>query len=98
MIATLVHVHVKPEFIEQFINATALNHKQSIQEKGNFRFDILQDDSDATKFIFYEVFESHEAINVHKETEHYKVWRDTVADFMAKPREGVKHTMLYPQK
>jgi (4S)-4-hydroxy-5-phosphonooxypentane-2,3-dione isomerase len=98
MIATLVQVWVKPEFLDQFIKASAINHKQSIKEKGNLRFDILQDASDVTKFVLYEAYESLEAANAHKETEHYKMWRDTVAGFMAKPREGVKHTILYPKK
>ena len=97
MIATFVHVYVKNAFIEQFIEASAINHKHSIKEKGNLRFDILQDDSDPTKFVLYEAYDSQEASNAHKETEHYKIWRDTVAGFMAKPREGVKHSMLYPK-
>jgi len=97
MIATFVHVWVKPEFLDQFIEASAINHKQSIKEKGNLRFDVLQDASDVTKFVLYEAYESQEAANAHKETEHYKTWRDTVAGFMAKPREGVKHTILYPK-
>jgi len=98
MIAAFVHVWVKPEFIDQFIEASAKNHLHSVQEKGNLRFDILQDDSNPSKFVLYEAYKTQEAVNAHKETEHYKIWRDTVADFMAKPREGVKHQMLYPQK
>ncbi len=98
MIATLVHVWVKPDCIDKFIKASEINHKNSILEKGNLRFDILQDASDQTKFLLYEAYESQEASNAHKETDHYKTWRDTVADFMAKPREGIKHTILFPQK
>jgi autoinducer 2-degrading protein len=97
MIATFVHVWVKPENIDQFIEACAVNHKQSIKEQGNLRFDVLQDSSDLCKFVLYEAYESQEAANAHKQTMHYEVWRDTVADFMAKPREGVKHQILYPQ-
>jgi (4S)-4-hydroxy-5-phosphonooxypentane-2,3-dione isomerase len=96
MIATFVHVWVKPEFIDQFIEASTINHKHSIKEKGNLRFDFLQDAADKAKFVLYEAYNSQEAANAHKETEHYKIWRDTVAGFMAKPREGVKHTILYP--
>jgi autoinducer 2-degrading protein len=98
MIATLVHVYVKPEFINSFIVATAINHELSTKEKGNLRFDILQDASDPSIFLLYEAYDSQEAVNAHKETQHYKNWRDTVADFMAKPREGVKHHILYPKK
>jgi autoinducer 2-degrading protein len=98
MIATLVHVQVKPEFIESFIQATRENHENSVKEKGNLRFDILQDTQDPGKFVLYEAYESEQAAAAHKEMAHYAVWRDTVATWMARPREGVKHTMLFPNK
>ena len=98
MIATLVHVLVKPEFVKSFIEATRKNHESSVKEKGNFRFDILQDAQDPCKFVLYEAYESDQAAAAHKETSHYATWRDAVASWMAKPREGVKHTMLFPVK
>ncbi len=97
MTATLVHVKVKPEFIESFIDATRQNHENSIKETGNFRFDILQDMTDPAKFILYEVYDSEQAAIAHKQTEHYIVWRDRVANWMAGPREGIKHSLLFPR-
>jgi autoinducer 2-degrading protein len=96
MTVTLVHVHVKPEFIRPFIDATRENHENSTKEPGNFRFDILQDAADPGKFVLYEAYASDAAAAAHKETSHYLAWRDTVAAWMAKPREGVKHTLLFP--
>ena len=96
MIATLVHVQVKPQHISDFIQATRDNHQNSVKESGNFRFDILQDSNDPGKFILYEVYETEAAVAAHKETAHYLKWRDTVADWMAKPREGFRHRMLFP--
>lgn len=96
MVVTLVHVFVKPEFIKAFVEVTRENHEHSIKESGNFRFDILQDAQDPSKFVLYEVYESEKAAAAHKETAHYFKWRDTVASWMAKPREGVKHTLLFP--
>jgi (4S)-4-hydroxy-5-phosphonooxypentane-2,3-dione isomerase len=96
MTATLVHVHIKSQFINSFIEATRENHENSVKEPGNFRFDILQDSADQSKFILYEVYDSDEAVLAHKETAHYIKWRDTVAQWMAKPREGVKHKLLFP--
>ncbi len=96
MIATLVHVHVKPEFLEVFIEATRINHENSIKESGNLRFDILQDDLDPCKFILYEVYKSAADVSAHKEKPHYFTWRDTVEPWMAKPREGIKHTLIFP--
>jgi len=97
MTATIVHVYVKPEFINDFIKATRDNHKNSIQEPGNLRFDILQDAKDPGKFVLYEAYETEAAVLAHKETAHYATWRDTVAPWMEKPREGIKHTMLFPE-
>jgi autoinducer 2-degrading protein len=96
MIATLVHVHVKPEFVEAFIEATRVNHENSIQEPGNLRFDILQDAQDTGKFILYEAYASEQNAIAHKETSHYFTWRDTVGPWMAQPREGIKHALLFP--
>ena len=98
MIATIVHVQVKNEFIDLFIRTTQSNHDNSIREPGNFRFDILQDAQDPSKFILYEAYESEEAVAAHKQTTHYAAWRDTVAPWMAKPREGVRHHMLFPSQ
>lgn len=97
MTATLVHVFVKPEYVARFIEATKHNHEQSVKEPGNLRFDILQDANDPAKFVLYEAYASEAAVAAHKETAHYLKWRDSVALWMAKPREGIKHTMLFPR-
>ncbi|MDZ7604258.1 MAG: antibiotic biosynthesis monooxygenase [Cyclobacteriaceae bacterium] len=97
MIATFVHVWVKPEYVDDFIKASVLNHKNSIQENGNLRFDLLQDANDPTKFVLYEAYNSEADAAAHKETGHYKRWRDTVAGWMAQPRRGDKHFILAPE-
>ena len=96
MIVTCVYVNVKPEAVESFINATVENHLGTISEPGNVRFDIVQQSDDRCRFIFYEVFESEEAILAHKNTGHYLKWRDTVNDFIAEPRHGVKYNIIEP--
>lgn len=98
MIVTIVHVHVKNEFIDAFIRASRTNHENSIKEPGNFRFDILQDAHDPSRFILYEAYESEEAVAAHKQTSHYAIWRDMVEPWMAKPREGIRHRMLFPSQ
>ncbi len=98
MPVTIVHVYVDPRFIQEFIEATQENHKHSIQENGNLRFDILQDALEPSKFVLYEAYDSDTAVAAHKETSHYAKWRDTVAPWMVKPREGVKHKLLFPEK
>lgn len=97
MIVTTVIVYVKPENIDDFIEATRKNHEASVKEPGNLRFDILQYIDDPTKFLIYEAYESEEASAAHKKTAHYQEWRDTVADWMAKPREGIKYKVIFPK-
>lgn len=96
MVVTLVHIWVKNEFREEFIKETIENHNNSLNEPGNVRFDILQDDNDENKFTLYEVFETAGDIDAHKETQHYLKWREAVEHMMAKPRVGVKHTNIRP--
>jgi (4S)-4-hydroxy-5-phosphonooxypentane-2,3-dione isomerase len=96
MIVTLVHIWVKDQFVDDFIRATIDNHVNTIKEPGNMRFDFLSDANDKTKFVLYEVFESDEAIAAHKNTPHYLRWRDTVADWMAQTRQGLRHQVICP--
>ena len=96
MIATFVHIWVKSAFIDDFIKATIENQKNSVKEPGNLRFDILRDAENPSKFVFYEAYESEQAVAMHKETVHYAKWRDAVADWMEQPRKGIKHNIVYP--
>ncbi|MEN2998735.1 MAG: antibiotic biosynthesis monooxygenase [Brevinematia bacterium] len=97
MNVTIVNVWVKPEYRDAFIEATIENHKNSIQEPGNLRFDFLQSKDDPNYFILYEVYDSEESAKLHKETPHYKKWRETVEPFMAKPRQGVSFNVIEPK-
>ena len=96
MHVTLVHVRVKPESVEAFIDATRANHEASVREAGNRRFDVLQDAEDSGKFVLYESYVSAEDAAAHKSTAHYLAWRDAVADMMAEPRKGVPYRGLFP--
>jgi autoinducer 2-degrading protein len=98
MIVTCVHVHVKPEAVNDFIEASVLNHKGSVKEPGNLRFDFVQQADDPTRFMIYEAFESEESVAVHKTTGHYQKWRDTVNDMMAEPRYGVRYYVIEPKE
>jgi quinol monooxygenase YgiN len=93
----LVHVSVKPEFIEAFKKASIENASNSVKEEGIARFDVIQQAEDPTKFILVEVYKTAEAPVAHKATQHYARWRDTVADMMAEPRQGIKYTNIFPE-
>jgi quinol monooxygenase YgiN len=97
MLIVHVYVHVRPEHIEAFREATAENARNSIQEPGIARFDVLQDSADSSRFVLVEVYRSPEAPAAHKETTHYQAWRDRVAAMMAEPRTSAKYSNVFPE-
>jgi len=96
MLVIHVHVQVKPDAIEAFKTATIANACASVQEPGVARFDVVQQADDPTRFVLVEVYRDAAAQAAHKETTHYPLWRDTVADMMAAPRQSVKFNALFP--
>ena len=96
MLIVHVHVRVQPEAVAQFREATLENARSSVLEAGIARFDVVEQQDDATRFVLVEVYRSPEAAAAHKETAHYAKWRDTVAPMMAEPRRSVKYNAIFP--
>jgi quinol monooxygenase YgiN len=96
MLIVHVHVHVNPESVADFRQATIENACSSVQEPGIARFDVVQQQDDATRFVLIEVYRTLEAVAAHKETAHYAKWRDAVASMMAEPRHSMKYTVVFP--
>jgi quinol monooxygenase YgiN len=92
----LVHVHVKPEFVDAFKQASLENASNSVKEEGIARFDVVQQTDDPTRFVLVEVYKTAEAPAAHKEAAHYLKWRDTVVEMMAEPRQGIKYSNIFP--
>eukprot|EP01066_Platyproteum_vivax_P004265 Platyproteum_vivax@DN15411_c0_g1_i1.p1 len=91
---TMVHVSVKEEFVKEFIDATLINAATSRSERENLRFDVIQDTTDPTKFILYEMYQTAKGADDHKQTAHYARWRDAVEPMMKEPRRGVPWKVL----
>ena len=98
MLIVHVHVHVKPEHVDAFRAASLENARNSVQEPGVARFDVIQQADDPTRFILVEVYRTADDPARHKETAHYQTWRDTVAEMMAEPRSAVKFANVFPDE
>ena len=97
MYIVCVTVHVTPEHVQSFIQATLENARQSrLTEPGNVRFDVLRAESDPTQFFLYEVYREKEDFARHQQTAHYLKWKETVAPWMAVPRQDVRHSSVFP--
>jgi quinol monooxygenase YgiN len=96
MLIVHVHARVKPESVADFRQATIENARSSVQEPGIARFDVVQQQDDATRFVLIEIYRTPEAQAAHRETAHYAKWRDAVAPMMAEPRQSVKYNAVFP--
>ena len=96
MLIVHVYVQVKPDAVDSFTAATLENARNSIQEPGVIRFDVIQQEDDPTRFVLIEIYRTPADPARHKETPHYLTWRDTVEPMMAEGRRGVKYRSLFP--
>ena len=96
MLIVHVFVHVKPESVEAFKAASLENARNSVQEPGVIRFDVVQQADDPNRFLLMEIYRTAEDPARHKETAHYAAWRDAVESMMAEPRRSVKYAALFP--
>jgi len=96
MFIVQVFVHVKADQVEDFKEATIDNSRNSVQEPGCARFDVFQQQDDPERFVLVEVYRTAEDPVKHKETDHYKRWRERVEPMMAERRSSVKLDNVYP--
>ena len=96
MLIVHVHVHVEPEAVEQFKQATIENAANSVKEPGIARFDVIQQADDPTRFMLVEVYRDAEAPARHRDTAHYATWRDTVTDMLVEPRTRRPYLNIFP--
>jgi len=95
MFVVAVTLFVKPQSANEFVAATLENARNTRKEPGNLRFDVMRADDDPNRFLLYEAYHGKDDFTSHQQTPHYLIWKQTVADMMAQPRQGVKHTTIF---
>jgi quinol monooxygenase YgiN len=96
MFVLLVYLHVKPEHLEDFRQATLENSRGSRQEPGVARFDVIQETEDPTRFVLVEAYRSRDGHAQHRETAHYQAWAAKVTDWLAEPRTRTTYSGVDP--
>jgi (4S)-4-hydroxy-5-phosphonooxypentane-2,3-dione isomerase len=91
-----VHVRVRAGRVEDFLAATLVNARASLGEPGVLRFDVIRDQADPAHVVLVEVYRDDDAAAAHKQTPHYAVWRDAVAEMMAEPRASTRFSAAFP--
>lgn len=93
-----VFIHVKADLVEAFNAVSIENAKNSLQEPGIARFDLIQQADDPTRFVLVEVYRTPEDAPKHKETAHYNRWRELVEPMLAEPRTRIIYSNVFPAK
>ena len=94
MVVYCVEIYVKKGCESEFAAACESNHRKSIEESGCIRFDVSKSADTEGLYFLYEVYTDKDAVDAHKETDHYHEWRKTVEPWMEKKRYGRMFTPL----
>ncbi|MBW0001613.1 MAG: antibiotic biosynthesis monooxygenase [Verrucomicrobia bacterium] len=98
MVILHVHVHVRSEHLNAFREATLENARNSIQEPGVLRFDVVQQVDDPARFVLAEVYRDESAVDAHRRSAHYAKWRDLAEPMMAEPRSRTLFKAVFPEE
>lgn len=97
MHVTLVEINVKSDRVGEFLTVFRANHLGSVQEPGNLRFDVLQDEQIPTRFYIYEAYRDAQAVADHKQTPHYLRCVEQLEPLMTGPRKKTNFIGLLPE-
>ena len=97
MFTVIVNLQVRPERVEEFLEAIHTNARASLaDEPGCLRFDVHRSMDDPNRFVLYEIYADRNAFyEAHREAPHYAAWRE-VADRCVEPG-GHVNTFATPQ-
>ncbi|MBN2351952.1 MAG: antibiotic biosynthesis monooxygenase [Spirochaetales bacterium] len=90
MLINLVYARVKDEHIEAFKAACRENAAASRHEPLVASFDVLQEAAEPARFVLLEAFRDENGPKAHKESVHYKKWREAVAPMMREERRSTR--------
>jgi autoinducer 2-degrading protein len=88
MFIAAVHVYVKPDRVDEFIEGIKANHEASVAEPGCLRFDVAQSRDDPTEFLLWEVYVDEEASRFHKTTPHYLAFKEQMLELASRERHS----------
>lgn len=72
----VVHTEIDPDRMAEFLKMIETNAIETRKEPQCVRFDVLRSQEAPNQFIFYELYQSPDAIEYHKQQKHYQAWAD----------------------
>ena len=97
MLMLIVKVHIKPERINDYIIAVKEDASDTMsKEDRNFLFSVSQDNENPELFFLVEIYKDNNALDFHRESQHFIKYRDTVTDMYSIPPERNILDTIYP--
>ena len=83
-------INLKPEAIDKFLALAKSMIEKSNLEQGCLIYRLYQEVGDPQGFIFYEVYENQDAVDIHNSSAHFKTFIEQVSELAAdKPQVDV---------
>ena len=98
MIRVHVFISVKEEYVLPFKEATIENARNSFEEPGVIRFEFLQPEDQPCEFVLEEIYISGDDQAKHRETQHYKKWKETTAAMIARAYTITYYNSIWPER
>ena len=73
-------IMVKPEAIEKFISLAKTMVENSNAEQGCLTYKLYQEVGSPHSFIFYEIYENQDAVNIHNSSGHFKTFIEQMSE------------------
>ena len=86
MFVAAVHVFVKPESLDDFMELIRMDQEGSLAEPGCVRFDVVRSNEDPNEFLIWEVYLDDDAAAFHKTTPHYAAFKEQMPAMASKDR------------
>ena len=97
MLMLIVKVHIKPERINDYIIAVKEDASDTMsKEDRNFLFSVSQDNENPELFFLVEIYKDNNALDFHRESQHFIKYRDTVTEMYSFPPERHILDTVYP--
>ena len=92
----ILRAKTKPEQAEAFKSLFLGHVAASREEPGCVEYHMLQDEQDPTLFMFFEVWESKAALDVHSALPHMQAFVEARMDYLERDFEVQRVHMLSP--
>ncbi len=99
VIALFVTLNVKPELRDKFLTVAEDDSICSVRDEGGgcLRFDVYQDQTEANRFYFHEVYRDQAALDAHRTMPHFARWSAASAEVLAEPAARSLTNVLFPR-